>query len=424
MDNLVEETPAKPPSLFSFAGFRNLWIGQLISQFGDVLHGLVFLWMILDVTKDPRQMGIVGAFEALPAIVFAVHAGVWADRHDRKAILIWTDWFAAVLVIGFAFLVLWIKVPSLPVVCLFAFALKSMTAFAAPARGAAIPNLVPSERLLQANALNATLQNVMPLIGNALSAMVLQVIFSLSRTLTYFVTFVFNGLTFIVSALFMLRLPSLVPERHDERQSAWNEMKEGIRFVRGEPVLTVAITLSLMLNFFVAPFMPSMVMITKQRFAGTPSMLAFLEMGFFVGMALGAVILSKIRIRRVGVAFSVSLTFAALMFIPMGYTYDPKVFWTANFLCGICIPPAAIPMNTLTQLRTPDALRGRVNSVTSMSSMLIMPIGYALSGILLARLGITGTFWFMTVGLGLAPLFGLLHREFRGAVLEGTGEAS
>ncbi len=419
MDSLVEAQPDKKPSLFANEGFRNLWIGQMISQFGDVLHALVFLWMILEVTGDPNKMGIVGAFEALPPIVFAVHAGVWADRHDRKKILVWMDWLSMSLVIGFAFLVYGVKTPSLPVVCAFAFALKSMSAFAMPARSAALPRLVPANQLVQATALNSTLQSVMPLIGNALSALVLQVIFALSKTMTYFVTFLFNGATFFVSALFMLRLPSLIPEREGERKSTWNEMKEGIHFIRDVPFLRVAIALSVSLNFFVAPFMPTCVVVTKQRFNSEPSVLALLEVGFFLGMAVGSMLTMKAKIKRVGIAFSAFLSLASLMMIPMGYTHSPLVFGIMNFLCGLCIPPAAIPINTLTQLKTPDALRGRVNSALSMASMMVMPIGMALSGVLLKYLGITGTFWYMVLGLLVPSLLGLLNRDFRMALMEG-----
>lgn len=420
MDNQREVSTTKTTSLFAIAGFRNLWIGQMTSQFGDVLHTLVFLWMVLEATGDPNKMGIVGAFEALPPIIFAVHAGVWADRHDRRQILIWTDWLCTALVIGFAFLVLNVKMPSLPVICLFAFALKSMTAFASPARSAALPRLVPPDRLVEAMALNSTLQNIMPLIGNALSAMVLQVIFALSKTMTYFVTFLFNGATFLVSALFMLRLPSLVPERVGERKSTWNEMKEGVHFIRDVPFLRVAILLSVSLNFFIAPFMPTYIFVAKYRFNSDPSLLAYLEVGFFLGMVAGSVLTMKAKIQRVGIAFSCFIALASVMMIPMGYTHSKVVFWVMNFFCGLCIPPAAIPINTLTQLKTPDALRGRVNSVLSMASMVVVPIGMVLSGVLLKRFGITGTFWYMILGLTVPSLLGLLNRDFRMAVMEGS----
>lgn len=409
----------KKPSLFANQGFKNLWLGQMISQFGDVLHALVFLWMVLEVTGDPNKMGIVGAFEALPPIIFAVHAGVWADRHDRRKILLWVDWLCMGLVVGFAFLVYWVKTPSLPVVCAFAFALKSMTAFASPARSAALPRLVPSDQLIQATALNSTLQSIMPLIGNALSAMVLQVIFTLSKTMTYVATFLFNGATFLISALFMLRLPSLVPERVDDRKSTWNEMKEGVRFIREMPFLRVAILLSVTLNFFLAPFMPAYVVVAKQRFHSDPSLLAFLEVGFFLGMGAGSVIVMKAKIKRVGVAFSCFLSLAGLMMIPMGYTDSKVIFWIMNFLCGLCIPPAAIPIGTLTQLKTPDALRGRVNAALGMASMAVTPIGMALSGVLLKRVGVAGTFWYMIAGLTIPSMLGLLNRDFRLATMEG-----
>lgn len=58
MDNQREVSTTKTTSLFAIAGFRNLWIGQMTSQFGDVLHTLVFLWMVLEATGDLTKWGL------------------------------------------------------------------------------------------------------------------------------------------------------------------------------------------------------------------------------------------------------------------------------------------------------------------------------------------------------------------------------
>ncbi len=408
----------KKESLFQYVGFRNLWVGQLVSQFGDVLHSMVFLWMVLEVTGRREAVGIVGAFEALPAVIFSMHSGVWADRYNRKQILLWTDWISTVFVLGFAVLMLFVAKPALWVICFFAFILKAVGVFALPARGAAIPRLVPSERLMEANALNSTVQNLMPLAGNVLAALVFQVIFALNKTFTYFITFLFNGCTFLVSALFMLRLPDLYPEREASPHSTLHEVKEGLTYIRKSVVLTASIGVSTALNFFLAPFMTAMVVVVQERFQGTPAMLAILETGFFCGMGIGALLTYRLKPKRVGLTFSLFLALAAVSVVPMGYVHSPILFWICNFLCGICIPPASIPLNTMVQIQTPDALRGRVSATMGMLSMLVMPIGTALSGLLLKQWGIEGTFLYMGLGLGIVPLLVLSIREFREVRLE------
>jgi DHA3 family macrolide efflux protein-like MFS transporter len=413
-----EAAPETKESLLRIAGFRNLWVGQLISQFGDVLHGMVFLWMVLEVTGRKDAVGIVGAFEALPAVLFAAHAGAWADRFNRKQILLWADWVSAFLTIAFAVLVLLIHKPALGVLCFFAFALKACTAFAMPARSAATPRLVPLDRLVEANALNATTQNLMPLAGNAVAAILLQAIYAVSKTFTYFITFLTDGITFLVSALFMLRLPDIYPEREHPPQSVAMEMREGLAFVRKSLLLSATVFVSTALNFFLAPFLPTMVVMVQERFHGNPAMLGLLETGFFVGMVVGGVITQRLKPKRAGLNFSLLLALAAVTIVPMGYVFSPVTFWILNFCCGILIPPATIPLMTLLQMRTPDALRGRVNATMGMLSVAVMPIGIAFSGIMLERWGVTGTFLYMGVGLGIAPLLVLPLREYRQARLD------
>jgi MFS family permease len=411
-------------ALLRLTGFRNLWVGQLISQFGDVLHHLVFLWLVLEVTGKNSDVGIVGAFEALPYALLSAPAGVAADRYDRRRILLWADWGCALIVLGFVGLLAVNPKPGLWTICAFAFALGSVSVFAAPARSASIPRLVPPEKLVDANALNSASQNFMPLAGNALAALTLKAIFAASSLFAYVLTFTFNALTFVVSAFFMLRLPPIEPERDlTQKTSFWNEIREGMRYIRHHPILRAALLASFGLNFFIAPFMPVYVVLTQKRFHGTPALLALLETGFFIGMLIGSVLMFRFRVRRVGMAFSIYLALAAVTIVPMGYVGSPAAFWVLNVICGIFIPPASVPLSTLIQQETPDGLRGRVNAVQAMISTLIMPVGVAMSGPLLKWFGIGGTFWFMGVGLGVCPLLALLSRPFAQSILpEATSE--
>lgn len=410
-------------ALLKQAGFRNLWVGQLVSQFGDVLHRLVFLWMVLEVTGDNKTVGIVGAFEALPFALLSAPAGVAADRYDRRRILLWADIGSAGLILGFVGLLFALPKPALWIICTFAFALGSVGVFAAPARSAAIPRLVPPEMLNDANALNSATQNFMPLAGNALAAVTLKAIFATSSLFAYILTFTFNALTFIVSAVFMLRLPPIEPERdHSQAPSFWRETRESLAYIRQHPILRTALLASFGLNFFIAPFMPVYVVITQKRFHGTPALLALLETGFFVGMLLGSLLMFRFKVRRVGLAFSIYLALAAVTIVPMGYVMSPVAFWILNVVCGVFIPPASVPLSTLIQRETPDGLRGRVNAVQAMISTLIMPVGVAMSAPLMNWLGIGGTFWFMGLGLGICPLLALLSRPFAQSILPPSQE--
>jgi MFS family permease len=408
-------------------GFRLLWIGELISQLGDVLYALVFLWLVYDVTKDAGAVGIVGAFEALPVLLFSPWAGAAADRYDRRFLMFASDVLSAILLLGFLGILAINAKPALPLICLFGFLLGAANSVAAPAKMAATPSLVPSDELTETNALQQTTQSVIPLLGNLLAAGLLAAMFRLHPTRAYFIVFGVNALSFLISAVFIRALPPLIPQRDpketeteseieqekDEPRSTRNEIREGLRFVYQHPVLRVALLGNFAISFFIAPFMTAFVVVVKERFEGTPALLALIESGFFVGMGVGAMLTPLLKIDRAGFAFGLCLTLCGLTIAPMGFTHSPWFFTWMNFLCGICIPIASIPLTTLIQKQTPDGLRGRVNSVSSMVNMLITPIGAAIAGLLLKTLRIEGTFLFMAVGFTVASALTLLSKSFR-----------
>lgn len=411
-------------SVLSIPGFRNLWVGQLISQFGDHLYSLVFLWMIMEATNDPKSVGVVAAFGAMPYVLFSLYAGVIADRANRRWVLVWSDVVSALLVLALTLYLLLGDIPHLALICVIAFCLGTANVFAAPARAAAIPNLVPEDRLIEANSWNSASQSLMPIASYAVSALVLKALFALSQLFAYVLTFLVNTITFVISAFFMWKLPDLQPERSDDEKHVWHEAVEGLRFVWGYGALRAIILSLIGSQFFIAPFMVAYVVIAQERFEGTPALLAFLELGFFAGMLLGSVIVPKLKIKRAGLAFVIAMTLAACTIMPMGYLQSPTPFWILNFVCGIFIPIASIPLNTFIQIITPDHFRGRVNSALSMMVTITMPVGTALSGTMIAMLGLESTFLVMGIGFGVCGLLAATSRDLRVARIDLPGAES
>ncbi len=406
---------SKPPSLFSFPGFRNLLIGQLISQLGDTFRNAVLLWMVLDFTGNKGSVGLVATFEALPFALLSLHSGALADRIDRRRILVGANIVAAVLTSVFiAILVMHPRVP-VAVICIFAFVMGSIMVYTIPARSSAIPRLVPEDRLLEANGFNAAMQNLMPLIGSAISAIVLGALFALDRRLAYAMTFGFDALTFIASAAFMLRLPAIPPIGNSESKDSWREAFEGVRFIRGHKVLLLSVLLSVGCNFFAAPFYPAFVVLAKDRFHGGPNTLALIETGFFLGMVIGAVVVMRMKIRRPGLAMGIAFIIVGLICVPMAYVHSLAWFWVLNLVCGFFVPLGSTPIQTFIQLETPDELRGRVAAASANLAVAINPVGAAMSSVLLASLGMEGTILYIAIGFAVPPLLALFSREFRNA---------
>jgi DHA3 family macrolide efflux protein-like MFS transporter len=428
MSEPLTPTDHRPPVL-SYKGFRDLWTGQLVSQFGDILHFLVFLWWAGEV-GGPVAVGTVMSCSVGAYLLLSLYAGTIADRFDRRRILLVSDLACTFITLAMVALAILEPKPPVWVLCLFAMALKSAFVFQRPARSAAIPRLVPPDRLLEANSLNMAAQTGMPLAGNALGAVVLGALFKLSASLAYVFSFSLNAVTFAISALFMARLPKIEPERDAPPKKAWLEAWEGIRFIFHHPVLRVAVLLFFGFELFVAPFMPAYVFAAQTTFRSGftafgftfsgPALLSLLETGFFLGFVIGSLIVYRRPIKRVGAAFSTCISASALAIVPMGFVSSVPAFWLLNFACGLIMPFGVIPLETFMQAETPDAFRGRVSAATGTLAGSATPIGMASSGFLLAWFGLKGTFALIGLGLFAAALCGFLSPAFRRSRLSDT----
>ena len=416
------------PSVLRHPGYRDLWVGQLISQFGDVLHFLVFLWWAGEV-GGPAGVGIVGSCSVGAYLLLSMYAGTVADRIDRRKILLYSDIVCAA-VVGILTVVAFLEPrPPLWVLCVFTILLKSAFVFQRPARSAAVPRLVPEERLLEANSLNTTIQMAMPVAGNALGAVVLGAIFVVSKSLGYVFTFGLNAVTFIGSAFFMAKLPPIEPERDKPPKNAWHEAKEGVKFIWTHPVLRTAALIFFGFELFVSPFMTGYVVAagstlkTGFSFLGMhfkgPALISLLETGFFLGFVIGSYLVYRNPVRRVGVTFSIAIFLSALAMVPMGVVTSVPLFYLLNTLCGLVMPAGIIPLETFMQAETPDEFRGRVNAAIGTMAGSAAPIGMLGAGFVISGIGLGWTFAIMGLGLGFCSLAGLLSPSFRASRLSG-----
>ena len=88
--------------LLRIPAFRNLWLGQSISQIGDALYYVSFMFMVSQLTGRVDMVGYVGAVEMLPFFIFGPYTGVLADRIDRRLILLWSDLISGFVLVGLA----------------------------------------------------------------------------------------------------------------------------------------------------------------------------------------------------------------------------------------------------------------------------------------------------------------------------------
>lgn len=402
-----------PLDVLRIRAFKNLWLGQAISQLGDSLYYVVFMFMVEKVTGSIAMVGYVGALETLPYFLFSAYAGVIADQVDRKRIMLVSDLACGLLLSAFALAVYLHPKPPFAVIGGVAFALSTVRVFFWPAKNAAIPRLVPVDSVMEANALSSMTQNVMYLAGLGFSASVLAAMYAISPTGFFVLAFGVNALSFLVSAFFVAKLPKIQPERDGVEQHPLIEVKEGVSYLRKRHELLVLLGLQMLLTLFISPFFPVYVATNKQWFDGLPSTLLWFEFSFFLGYVAGAVPVGKFKFARPGLGFIWGIAIVGGSVAAMAYSRNFWLFCFWNFAAGVALPFANIPVMTYLQVTVEDAFRGRVNSALNMMSVGLQPIGLAMAGIVLQRLGIVTMFLVMGIGMGAAALLGLADRPFR-----------
>jgi len=394
------------------APYRNLWLGQAISELGNAFYFVTFMYMAGKLTGSNATVGYVGAAETLPFLLLGPYAGVVADRFDRKRIMMWSDLGSTAVLLIFGICLFAGVAASLTVLMSVAFCLSAIRVFFNPAKTAAIPDLVASEDLVAANALSSATRNIMQMAGLGLSAGIVAMLYALSPTGFYVGAVAVNALSFLGSAYYIWQLPVLMAPAK-EPAHPWTEFVEGLGYVKGRRDLVVLILLLAMFRLFVAPFWVFYYAANEAWFGGRPEALAFCEFSFVVGMVLGSAAMGRVKPLRPGLWFALGLGASGLCVVAMAFSrqFVPFVLW--NFVCGLFIPMADIPLAAYLQQSVPSAFRGRVSSVEGTFATGVMPIGMGLGGRLEQGIGLVAGFLTMGFGMTIACLLGLLDRTFR-----------
>ena len=416
----------KLPAPLQVKNYRNLFIGQTVSQLGDSVYYLVFLFLADHIAQDARVTGLVALLQALPFVLFGPLAGVAADRYDRRRTMLWADLLSTLFMGGLAVSALWIPVPPIPVLCVAAFVMSSVNVFFMPAKSAAIPRLVGEELIQEATGLAMMAQQMMGMVGLGISAGVLAVLFAKWPGMFFMVSAAANALTFLVSAYFIRKLPALVPDRSAEIGDgpvdthpflhAWGkvvaEAKEGMTAIRSNPVTRIGLPISAVSTVFTSGFMVAYLQVNREWYDGQFMTLAWLELGFVVPMAVFSLVAGRFKVKRMGLTFALMHVGLGLLVALFAVCRPYWAFMTVNAVCGIVLPYFIVPFQAFLQVAMPDEVRGRVSATWNMVAMGAQPLGLLLTGLLLGTAGTAWAFVVMGFGMAIAGAAGFLNRPF------------
>jgi MFS family permease len=211
--------------------FRQLWLGQVVSQMGDWFDTIALYTIILNLTGSGRDVGLLLVARFVPSFIFGPVSGVVADRFSRRTIMIWSDLLRALVVLGFLFVR---RADQLWIIYVLTVLQLALSTFFEPAKTAAVPSLVADRELVAANSISSVTWSVMLTLGAAIGGII-------TGWFGTNAAFILDALSYVLSAvlIFNVRLPKR-PKRERRKLRLLqalgiSETLEGARYVKRRP---------------------------------------------------------------------------------------------------------------------------------------------------------------------------------------------
>lgn len=392
------------PELLRERSFRRYWTGQTVSVLGDQITFLVIpLAAVLVLHADAAQMGWLSMAGLLPALLFSLPAGAWADRRGRRRqTMIAADLLRAVLTaslpIGYALGVL-----TLVQLYAVAFAAGTLTVVFDVCDATLFVSLVRPEEYVRGNSLTSGSRAFSFMAGPSIGGLLVQV-------LAAPLALVADAFSYLVSAGLLARIAPVEPPAAQPRKGHFTA---GLRFILRSRILRSLVAAAATVNFFNFVFHTLVILYAVNQLGLNAGLLGLVIGAGAVGSVLGAVLTGRIT-RAIGIGPTAVLGFigfpAPLILIPMASGPEPVLlaaFFTAEFVSGFGVMLLDIANASLQSAVIPDALRSRVSGAFRTVNYGVRPLGALVGGTLGSTIGLRPTLWIATVG-GLLSVLWLL----------------
>jgi predicted MFS family arabinose efflux permease len=335
--------------------FRLLWTGQAISTVGRMVTSVVLPFQVYVLTHDLLMLGALSLVQLVPILIFALGGGAIADAVDRRRLLLVTQLGLAATSLGLMAIAL---LPAPPIWGIFsvAFFAAGIGAVDQPARGSAIPRLVPAERLPAAISLNQIVFNGAAVIGPAFGGVLL----ALTNVAA---CYLFDVVTFGAAIAAVLMIQPIPPHPGASRPSV-GAIAEGLRFARSRRPVLATFIVDINAMVFGSPrslFAPLALDVFRVGPAGVGLMSAAAGLGALIASVFSG---WTTTVQRPGRAVLIAVAFWSLGIVGFGLS----VFSFPLALLFLAIASgadvfSAVLRSAIVQLLTPDSLRGRVSSI-------------------------------------------------------------
>ena len=397
-----------PIPLWKSRDYMLLWSGQVVSTLGSTATSIVFPLLVLALTNSPAAAGVASALRAAPYLIFSLPVGALIDRWDRKRVMINCDVGRAIAVLTVP-VALWLDALTIWQLYLVAFIEGSLFVFFNIAEVAALPRVVPAGQLPQAAAQNEAAFGTMHIVGPSIGTFLYQ-------TLGKGTPFIADAISYMMSVVSLLLIRTefrLV--RAVSQGSLQAEIVEGLRWLGQKPLVRYMAFLTGGVNLVNAAVPLIVIVLAEQMGAGDFEIGLIFSIGG-IGGIVGSLVGGQIQKRFTFGQVIIAVIWVEALLFPL-YALVPQ-FFLLGALYALIYTTA--PIYNVVQFSyrlslIPDALQGRVNSTFRLLAFGFMPLGAAISGVLLEQFGTVPTVLAFALWYLVFAILTTLNRHVRNA---------
>lgn len=346
---------------------------QAISLFGSSLVQYAIIWYITLQTQSGVMTTLATLCGFIPQVLISLFAGVWADKYNKKMLIMLSDGAiaCATLIIAVLFLS---GLNSMWLLFLVLVIRSFGSGIQTPTTTSFIPEIVPENKLMRVNGLNSTIQSIMLILSPAASGALLS---NVALEYIFFVD--------VITAVIGISVFSFVKveprKKKEEKVDYFGSIKEGILYTKNHKLVSRLMIYLVLSNILIAPLAILTPLMVTRSFGADPWFLTLNEMVFFVGNILGGVLISswggfQNKIYTIGTGCFACGILSVLLGLP--FPFAVYLVWMG--VCGLTMPLFSTPFITLFQENVDADKQGRVFSLISVITGAIMPLAMVLFG--------------------------------------------
>jgi len=367
---------------FRHRNYRILFPASTISNIGSWAQRVAQDWLVLELTQSGIYLGIVTAIQFTPFLFFSLHGGAFADRFDKRKLLIGTNALGAFSALTLGTLVMINQVELWHVFALAAV-LGISTAIDAPVRQTFAADIVGQDDLPNAVSLNSANFNAGRLVGPAISGLLIAA-FGTGPS------FLVNGFSYLfaIAALMAMNEKEFF---HQDRPKSKTNVREGLHYALARPDIYVVMLIVFFLGTFGLNFQIFNALMATKEFGKGPAAYGLLGTFVAIGSLSGAI--ASARLERFRKTRFVILAGGAFALAILVLSILPNYTAYAIFLpiCGVTALITMITANSIVQVNSDPAIRGRVMGIYLLIFMGGTPVGSPVIGLMAEAIGIRST---------------------------------